>query len=50
MADVINGRRNVSNYKRMHMETARKKGCLDAFIAAKTYTQCRKILFGVKEK
>jgi hypothetical protein len=42
--------RSLENYKSMHRETAIKKDCLAAFLAAKTLTAAKKILFGEKVK
>lgn len=41
--------RSLTNYKAIHADKAKKKGVQDAFEAAKTLTQARKILFGVKK-
>jgi hypothetical protein len=38
--------RDLKNYKQMHEKTARDKGVLEAFCAAKTLTQARRVLFG----
>jgi len=38
--------RNLKNYKSMHTETAREKGVLEAFLACKTLTAARRLLFG----
>lgn len=38
--------RDLKNYKKMHEATARKKGVFDAFMAARTLTAARSILFG----
>lgn len=41
--------RSLENYKQMHVKTAESKGCLDLFMKARTLTEARKILFGVKK-
>ena len=38
--------RNLDNYKSQHTKTAHRKDVWNEFIAAKTLTQARKILFG----
>lgn len=38
--------RNLENYKKTHRELAEKKGVLREFLAAKTVTQAKKVLFG----
>jgi hypothetical protein len=38
--------RDLNNYKSMHRETARAKGVLEAFMACKTLTAARRLLFG----
>ena len=42
--------RSLENYKSIHKATATTKGCLEAFLSAKTLTQAKKILFGEKFK
>jgi hypothetical protein len=42
--------RSLRNYKAMHHATARDKGVGEAFREAKTLTEAKKILFGVKGK
>jgi len=42
--------RSLPNYKKMHEDTARKKGCHDEFMACLTLTKARKILWGDKRK
>jgi hypothetical protein len=42
--------RSLSNYKAMHEGTAKGKGVGAQLQAARTLTQARKILFGVKAK
>lgn len=38
------------NYKDMHKGTASAKGVIAEFMAAKTLTQCRNILWGSRSK
>lgn len=38
------------NYKKMHYGTAEKKGVIREFLAARTLTEMRKILWGHKPK
>jgi hypothetical protein len=40
--------RSLPSYQAMHAETARDKKCYDKFMAAKTLTAAREILFGSK--
>lgn len=42
--------RDLTNYKAMHEDTAKRNGCYDEFTRASTLTQARKILFGEKKK
>ncbi len=42
--------RKLKSYKTMHYKTAREKGCIEDFQDARTLTEARKILFGVKPK
>lgn len=42
--------RSLENYKEMHKETADRNGVIREFLAARTLTQARKILFGEKKK
>lgn len=42
--------RSLENYKQMHTNTANDKGVYKEFIAAKTLTKAKKILFGFKKK
>lgn len=37
--------RSLTNYKAMHKERARKMGVLEQFMAARTLTRARKIVF-----
>lgn len=39
--------RSLENYKSIHQKTAKNKGVLGEFNAAKTLTRAKKILFGV---
>jgi hypothetical protein len=41
---------SLKNYKELRMDEARKKGCAEAFAAATTLTQARKIMQGHKIK
>lgn len=41
--------RSLTNYKEMHKETARKKGVEAALQNARTLTQAKKALFGIKK-
>ncbi len=41
--------RSLSNYKAMHAKTAANKGVTQELLSAKTLTQARKIVFGVKK-
>ena len=41
--------RSLENYKSMHTKTAENKGCKEEFLACKTLTQARKVLFGMKK-
>ena len=40
----------LNNYKEMHKGTAKDKNCYEEFMATKTLTQAKKVLFGVKKK
>ena len=42
--------RSLENYKKMHNGTAKSKSVLEDFNSARTLTEARKILFGVKKK
>ena len=42
--------RSLENYKKMHEETARKKDVYNEFMACRTLTKARKILWGEKSK
>jgi hypothetical protein len=42
--------KRLANYKEMHKGTASSKGVIAEFMAAKTLTQCRKILWGSRSK
>jgi hypothetical protein len=42
--------RSLKNYKAMHYATARDKGVFEEFRTARTITEAKKILFGVKGK
>lgn len=42
--------RSLENYKAMHAQAAEKKGVSSEFQGAKTLTQARKVLFGMKKK
>lgn len=41
--------RNLKNYKSMHHNTARERGVLEQFFLAKTLTEAKKILAGIKK-
>ena len=47
MARSLDQRRE--NYKKMHYGTAEKKGCLREFLAARTLTAMKKVLWGAKK-
>jgi len=36
----------LENYKELHKDRAKEKGCLERFMSAKTLTQARKVLKG----
>lgn len=42
--------RKLGNYKEMHEGTAKHRKCHKEFMSAKTLTQAKKILWGVKQK
>ena len=42
--------RSLENYKEMHKQTAKDKKCYERFMACRTLTEARKVLFGVKVK
>lgn len=42
--------RNLDNYKSQHAKTAADKGITHEFKSAKTLTEARKILHGLKKK
>lgn len=42
--------RNLDNYKALHAAKAKEKGIHERFMAAKTITRARGIMFGFKSK
>lgn len=42
--------RSLSNYKSQQVDVARQKGCTAQLANAKTLTEARKIVYGVKAK
>ena len=50
MSEKVSLEQRLQGYKEMHTKTAKSKDCLEEFMSARTLTQARKILWGVKKK